>query len=247
MKQETDSHKPLWEALPRLDQNAVMAEVIMLKRYGVLVDREWVSFFSKSNGYYFVRKGGTALADVGKMMEIFGVSVRRDLAGSRAELEKALRGGYGVIVSVRAESRQPNKESELLKMFRRKYGKAAAVEPLVVVLGYGDMKEAAPKVVVYDPGRENATGEVCLLEDFLELWGGEECYMVVTEQPLPHVEHNESGMMEDYTIMYKQPAGKNYMPSPMRSEFRGYYEVGVRRSEDFIETIFLGDSVIDLI
>ena len=126
---------------------------------------------------------GTAIGDIGYLLELYGVPVNRFEQANIYHLANELAQGHKVMVAV--DSEELRNGPGLFESVWEALGLDAGADQAVVVSGIDTTEPDNPIVIVSDPG----TGETAArypLEQFLGAWQDSNFSMVSTQQPAPH-------------------------------------------------------------
>lgn len=159
-------------------------------------------YVSASNGWY--RPGaGTSPADVGGMMDLFGIPNHTVVNANVADLARELAQGHGVIVGVDSQELWDNGPLAELKQwlsttFGIDFGDSGA-NHAVVVTGIDVTDPSAPMVIINDSGVPDGQGMPYPMDKFLQSWEDSNCYYTATDIPLPsdHLAGAQGDMLAD--------------------------------------------------
>lgn len=145
-------------------------------------------YISASNGWYHPGDG-TAPADVGGMMDLYGIPNHTVMNANVADLARELAQGHGVIVSVDSQElwdRGPLAELKqwLSSTFGIDFGNTGA-DHAVVVTGIDVTDPSNPMVIINDSGVPGGQGQPYPMDKFLQSWEDSNCYYTATDIPLP--------------------------------------------------------------
>ena len=177
---------PYWEMQIEPDNCSVVAEMMIIRQFGVDIDQKEANFLASLYGWYCGGGGGTSFDDIGKLMNKYGVPSRTRLGVSkkemRSDLINELMAGHGVIVGIRSPQASESYESNPYAAGR--VGQTPA-NHAVILTGIDVSDPEEPKAIVNDPGYEDGAGKEWSLDDFIDAcWNGCRFY-VATDEPLP--------------------------------------------------------------
>ena len=145
-------------------------------------------YISASNGWYHPGDG-TAPADVGGMMDLYGIPNHTVMNANVADLARELAQGHGIIVGVDSQElwdRGPLAELKqwLSSTFGIDFGNTGA-DHAVVVTGIDVTDPSNPMVIINDSGVPGGQGQPYPMDKFLQSWEDSNCYYTATDIPLP--------------------------------------------------------------
>ena len=88
-----------WELQMQPDNCAVVAEMSLINQFGIGLTQEQADYISSSNGWYHPG-GGTSPADIGNMMDMYGIPNHSVQNATLDDLARELQAGHGVIVGL---------------------------------------------------------------------------------------------------------------------------------------------------
>lgn len=149
---------------------AVKSQQLILEKFGIEIPEADLATEAEMRGW-FDPDGGTAAADVGKLLEAHGVPVHRFTDANIFTLQNELCQGHQVIVSVDSSELWHGVDVQ------------DAADHALVVSCIDTTDAADPKVVLTDPG----TGRVDAYSwsHFADAWEDGNCFMVSTRNPPP--------------------------------------------------------------
>lgn len=164
------------------DDCAIRAQQFIIEQFtGQKISEQSLEQEAEKNGWYDPGKGGTPVADMGKLLQDHGIAVDTYTHATVNQLATELAQGHKVIVAVNAE--------DLWKFDPALAGEVQAsgsqtADHAVVISGIDTSDPNNPKVMISDPG----TGEALAsypLNDFLTAWKTSDFSMVATKDPAP--------------------------------------------------------------
>ncbi|WP_238014845.1 C39 family peptidase [Dactylosporangium sp. AC04546] len=167
-----------WHMQERADTCAVASQEFILDELtGADHSEAQLTELAEAHGWY-QPGGGTAMADVGNILEYFGVPVQREYGATFQDLQQALDGGQKVIVGVDSDEiwTPGHDPDEPLDAYPGIPGQGADHAVQVTGVDYSD--PAHPVVVLNDPGTPDGGGERVALEAFLDAWEDSGNYLV---------------------------------------------------------------------
>ena len=228
---------PYWEMQSEPDNCSVVAEMMVIKQFGVDIDQKDANFISSLYGWYSMGSG-TAFLDIGQLMTKYGISNHMNIGVSWEELRNDIINevvaGHGIIVGIRSPH---SKGAAEVPPSAAGYIGQARVNHAVVLTGIDVTDPHMPKAIVNDPGEADGAGKVWLLDDLIEAcWNGCRFY-VATDEPLPSSLHEPSSVVGDIRKVYDllMCKGSSDLHSSRFSK------------SSYIENIFSDNVLIDLI
>ncbi|HUD46587.1 MAG TPA: C39 family peptidase [Candidatus Baltobacteraceae bacterium] len=161
---------------------AVVSQEMILHEFGV--DASEAQLVHEADAHGWLSDGGTSAEDLGKLLELNGVSCHTNMHASAADLENELMHGHKVIVGVFADGLWQQNPVET--GIRELLGLDEANHALVLT-GVDMSDPQHPRVYVNDPGDPNGGGKAYPLDQFLEAWHGSENMYVATDSAPPHL------------------------------------------------------------
>lgn len=225
---------PYWEMQIEPDNCSVVAEVMIIRQFGVAIDQKDANFLASLFGWYCSGGGGTACDDIGNLMSKYGISNSLKHGISKKELKSdlinELIAGRGIIVGIRSPQASERYESNLYVAGR--VGQTPA-NHAVVLTGIDVTDPDNPKAIVNDPGYEDGAGKAWPLDDFIDAcWNGCRFY-VATDEPLPR-ETMRSSIVGDIRKVYDLLVSGSPMQPPPSSNDRESYMSKAFRNMDSI-------------
>ncbi len=128
---------------------------------------------------------GTAMADVGNILEAYGVETTRSLEASVEDLAAALDVGEGVIVGLDSDELTADGLTGAVASFADVAGiPGQGADHAVQVTGIRGINGADPVVVLNDPGRVDGAGLEIPLDRFTAAWADTGNFLVTASGPL---------------------------------------------------------------
>ena len=125
---------------------------------------------AEEHGWYDPN-GGTAMDDVGNLLEYMGLRVERSSGNSIEDLEECLANGGEVIVGVDSSEIWMGQNDEF-------FFPGMDADHAVQVIGIDRTDPDQPMVILNDPGCTNGCGAVLPMEVFQHAWEDSGCFMV---------------------------------------------------------------------
>ena len=206
-----DSQTPFWEMQIEPDNCAIVAEVMIIRQFGINIVQESANFLASLYGWYCTGGKGTALRDMGNLMTKYGIANHLRVGASQRELKEDLMreliDGHGIIVGIRPPYARGMVELNPFANTGRigqTQDTGAPMNHAVVLTGIDMTNPDAPKAIVNDPGHENGAREEWPLDHFLEAcWSGGRFY-VATDVPLPGHAQQEPPILGDIQKIYRE-------------------------------------------
>lgn len=177
---------------------AVRSQEIVLRDFGIYVSEDELCHDALEHGWYDA-DSGTAMTNVGNLLEEHGVQVNRYVCSNQYQLAHELAQGHRVIVAVDAD--ELHEPGVLHDIFEVVDGKNANHALIVSGLDYSDPME--PRIFLTDPG----TGEPFAsypMHTFLNAWEDSNFFMVSTADAAPGIENF------DYSLGHIENLGEGY-------------------------------------
>ena len=170
------------------DNCLVCAETSIIKQFGIDIDQGTAAYNSALNGWY-MPGSGTSSADMGNLMDLYGVDNHTVINASIADLAQELKSGHGVIVGIRSNqlwNQGPMQElinflSKLVGIDSSEYQPA---DHAIVVTGIGDSPNG-PVVYINDSGVPDGAAQAYPLDRFMDAWENGGFSYTATDEPLP--------------------------------------------------------------
>ena len=169
-----------WHMQTHDDTCAVVSQEFILEQLtGQHINEDQLREVAMENGWY-TPGGGTPMADVGNLLEYFGLHVDKHEDSSISEIENALSHGEKVIVGVNSEEIWDPQSHNLIDEFLYNVMgiPGADANHAVEVIGVDKSDPAHPMVVLNDSGHPGGEGKMLPLHDFEEAWSGSNNYIV---------------------------------------------------------------------
>lgn len=170
------------------DNCLVCAETSIIKQFGINIDQGSAAYNSAVNGWY-MPGSGTSAADMGNLMDLYGVENHTVTNASIADLAQELKAGHGVVVSIRSDQLwDQGAGQELINFLAKLVGiDSSEYQPAdhaIVVTGIGDSPEG-PVVYINDSGVPDGAAQPYPLDRFMDAWENGGFTYVATDDPLP--------------------------------------------------------------
>lgn len=163
------------------DTCAIRCQEFIIKQYtGLDIPEEQLMKEAAEHGWYAPSQG-TPPEQVGNLLELHGIPVKRCHDATIFHLAEELGQGHKVIVGVNSGELWGSNSviEEILDYFGLEQADHA-----VVVSGIDTTDRDHPQVIVSDPGTGEAVGRYPL-EKFLDAWKDSDFFMVSTQEPAP--------------------------------------------------------------
>lgn len=164
------------------DTCAIKSQQLIMQDFGIEVSEMDLARVAAENGWY---NGGTAPADVGKLLELADIPVTRQEGANVFNLVSELAQGHKVIVGLDANEIWHNEtiSDKFLNWFQDFFGVQGGNHALIVAgIDTSDPKNI--QVIVQDPG-SGEDGKPYPLNQFMDAWSDANCYMVSTDISAP--------------------------------------------------------------
>lgn len=171
------------------DSCAIKSQQIILNEFGVDVTEDQLVQFSYDQGWYSGDGSGTAMSDVGNLLETAQIPVTRHENANVFNLVSELSQGHKVIVGVDSEELWDGSFLTWLKDFFM----GNTPDHALVVAGIDTSDPNNIMVIVDDPGNGDYH-KAYPLDQFMDAWSDAQCYMVSTDIPVP----DHSASMENF-------------------------------------------------
>ena len=150
---------------------AVAAQEFVLE---ILTGREFdesdLRDLAEEQGWYDPN-GGTAVEDVGNILEHMGLHVERSEGNSIEDLERCLDKGGEVIVGVDSDELWNGSSDD-------RFGPGMDADHAIQVIGIDRTDPDQPMVIINDSGTNNGGGAMVPMDLFIEAWEDSGCFMV---------------------------------------------------------------------
>lgn len=161
------------------DTCAIRCQELILRDFGLNIPEENLCREAAALGWY-TPGNGTALQDVGKLLEVHGVEVNRYDGANIFNLTSELAQGHRVIIGVDSGELW---HGGLLEKFKDFIGLEQANHALLVS-GIDTTDPDNVRVILTDPG----SGDIAKaypIDQFIDAWKDSNCFMVATSEPAP--------------------------------------------------------------
>lgn len=175
------------------DSCAIKSQQIILNEFGIDASEDQLVDFSYEQGWYKGDGTGTAMIDVGNLLETANIPVTRQVDANVFNLVSELSQGHKVIVGVDSGELWGNKIIAWLKDFFV----GETPDHALVVAGIDTRDPNNIMVIVDDPGSGDYH-KAYPLDQFMDAWSDAQCYMVSTDIPVP--DHSVSMVNFDYGL-----------------------------------------------
>jgi hypothetical protein len=161
---------------------AVVSQEMILHEFGV--DASEAQLVHEADAHGWLSDHGTSPEDLGKLLELHGVSCHTNMHASAADLENELMHGHKVIVGVFADGLW--QQNPVQTGIRELLGLDEANHALVLTgVDMSDPKH--PQVYVNDPGDPKGGEKSYPLDQFLEAWHSSGDMYVATDSAPSHL------------------------------------------------------------
>lgn len=179
---DPDSDLQVWHQQERPDTCAIAAQEFILDSVtGQDFSEDALTQEAMANGWY--QPGGTALSDVGNLLEAHGVAVEREVGATLQDVARELDSGHKVIAAVNSEdvwnAGHPDGGSLSLDAYPGIPGQPA--DHVIEVIGIDQSDPANPEVILNDPGTPGGRGLEVAADDFSQAWAASDNFMVHTD------------------------------------------------------------------
>ncbi len=155
---------------------AIKAQQLILQGFGFNISEDELVHEAIINGWY---NDGTSPADVGKLLELHGISVSQYDNANIFNLVNELAQGHQVIVGVDSgELWEDNIFDELFE--------DQAADHALIVSGVDTSDPNNIKVIITDPGTGDLLKEYPM-DQFVDAWQDSNCFMMTTNQSQPNI------------------------------------------------------------
>lgn len=185
---------PIFIQQPDDHSCALRSQQIVLRDFGIDIPFDKLEQIALDNGVY--TNEGTYTYDIGKVLELAGVSMHQVIGSTMYDLMNELAQGHRVIVSVDAYELWNNDSAygRLKNWFDDVFGNQGGNHALIVAgveVNPNDINDI--KVVLTDPGAGHLRIEYPV-EQFMDAWKDSNCFMVATDNPAPYQYDASTGM-----------------------------------------------------
>jgi len=216
---------------------AVVCQQMILRQFGIDVSEAQLVYDATSNGW--LTDQGTSAADMGKLLEHYGVPVHQGFGNGVESIAGEIAMGRKVIVAV--DSGEIWKQDGFFEDWMNPNG----ADHAVVVTGLDLSDPSHPKVVLNDPGDPMGAGKAYPLEDFLDAWRDSGYLYVATDHaPIGLQDHAQFGPHFDpQTGMYMNPDFWSQWLQEAVSEFDADFFKSLLREVAVVATVATISSV----
>lgn len=178
-----------WELQMQPDNCAVVAEMSLINQFGIGLTQEQADYISSSNGWYHPG-GGTSPADIGNMMDMYGIPNHSVQNATLDDLARELQAGHGVIVGLDSDQLWDQGPLNDLKIALCKglgldSSQFMPADHAVVVTGIDASDPNNPMVILNDSGTPDGQAIHYPLDKFMDAWENSDFYYTSTDIPLP--------------------------------------------------------------
>lgn len=159
------------------DTCAIKSQQLILQDFGINLSEDQLRNEAYINGWY--SGGGTSPADVGKLLELHGVSVSQYDHANIFNLVNELAQGHKVIVGV--DSGELWDDNLFDKFFEDN-----TADHALIVSGVDTSDPNNIKVILTDPGTGDLLKEYPM-DKFVDAWQDSDCFMMATNDAVPDV------------------------------------------------------------
>ena len=185
---------PIFIQQPDDHSCALRSQQIVLRDFGIDIPFKDLEKIAKDNGVY--SDNGTSMCDVGKVLDIAGVSMHQVIGSNMFDLTNELAQGHRVIVGVDANELWYNNSitDKMRNWFDDVTGKQGGNHALIVAGVEVNPKDPNDvNVVLTDPGSGDLRIEYPM-KQFMDAWKDTNCFMAATDAPAPYQYDPISGM-----------------------------------------------------
>jgi hypothetical protein len=163
---------------------AVVSQEMILHDFGINVSESQLVYDAATNGW--LTDNGTSIADMGNLLEYYGVSTHTNYNGDVPAIINELAHGHKVIVPVNSDELWNG-----VSFWQKLTGQHnTGADHAIVVAGLNFTDPNNPQVIVNDPGHPDGAGMTYPLERFLEAWNDSNCMYVATDNAPPNLEND---------------------------------------------------------
>lgn len=157
---------------------AVVSQEMILNQFGIDVSESQLVYDATSNGW--LTDGGTSVADMGNLLQYYGVDTHTNFNGDISDIMTELSQGHKVIVAVDSGEMwgQDGIFSDFLEM-------GGVADHALVISGVDVSDPDHPMVFVNDPGDPTGGGKAYPMEEFMDAWSDSGCHYVATNEAPP--------------------------------------------------------------
>lgn len=174
-----------------IDTCAIKSQQIIMKDFGLDVSEQQLVDYSADKGWY--TEGGTAPADVGRLLVDAGIPCTQSIGATKYDLINELAQGHKVIVGVDSGELWDN---GILDWLKDLVGMETPDHALIVA-GIDTTDPDNPMVILTDPGTGDAA-KPYPLDQFMDAWADSQNFMVATDVPTPQsvADFTQAGMTD---------------------------------------------------
>lgn len=184
------------------DTCAIKSQQIVLERFGIDITEEKLVQEAEQLNIYSPGRG-TQPQDVGKLLELNGVSCTQHANASIYDLTAALAKGEQVIIGVNSSDLwDKGSLHHFISSFQGDHADHA-----LVVAGIDTSDPQKPQVILTDPGT-GQEGARYPLDQFMDAWHDSGNFMVTTDSPIPQAYNLEQMANFDYTAGHLSMIGQ---------------------------------------
>lgn len=158
---------------------AVVSQQMILKQFGIDVSEAQLVYDATTNGW--LTEGGTSPADLGRLLEYYGVSTHMSVGGGVDAVVDELAHGRKVVIAL--DSGEMWQQDPFFEDWINPNG----ADHAVVLTGLDLADPGNPKVVINDPGDPQGAGRSYPLDQFLDAWADSGQLYVATDQAPPEL------------------------------------------------------------
>ena len=177
---------PIFIQQPDDHSCALRSQQIVLRDFGIDIPFKDLEKIAKDNGVY--SDNGTSMCDVGKVLDIAGVSMHQVIGSNMFDLTNELAQGHRVIVGVDANELWYNNSitGKMRNWFDDVTGNQGGNHALIVAGVEVNPKDPNDvNVVLTDPGSGDLRIEYPM-KQFMDAWKDTNCFMAATDSPAPY-------------------------------------------------------------
>lgn len=160
------------------DTCAIKSQQIILNEFGIPVTEEQLIAYSSQHGWY--NGSGTAMSDVGNLLEESGISIHKQGNANVYDLVAELAQGHRIIVGVDADELWGSR----IQGWMNDFYNGETPNHALIVSGIDTQDPNHVMVLVTDPGTGDHN-KAYPLDQFMDAWSDSQCYMVATDIPAP--------------------------------------------------------------
>lgn len=161
-----------WEYQGDTNRCALYSQMFIIEEFtGQDIDIDEFAQMATDNGWFGVEGSGTALLNINRMLDTYGIENEMTFHNDINDLENCLNNGGRVIVAIDADEIWYGDGEDYFSPNSR-------ANHAVEVIGVDRTDPEHPMVILNDSGTPNGRGEMVPLEDFIDAWQDSECQMV---------------------------------------------------------------------